>query len=29
MIEASVNFGTGISNAFSNVATFIPKFIIF
>lgn len=29
MTEASVNFGTGISNAFSNVATFIPKFIIF
>jgi Conserved TM helix len=29
MSEASVNFGTGISNAFSNVATFIPKFIVF
>ena len=29
MTEASVNFGTGISNAFSNVATFIPKFIAF
>lgn len=29
MAEASVNFGTGISNAFSNVATFIPKFIVF
>jgi hypothetical protein len=29
MTEASVNFGTGISNAFSNVATFIPKFIVF
>lgn len=29
MTEASVNFGTGISNAFSNVATFVPKFIVF
>jgi Conserved TM helix len=29
MTEASVNFGTGLSNAFSNVATFIPKFIVF
>ena len=29
MTEASVNFGTGLSNAFSNVATFIPKFIAF
>jgi Conserved TM helix len=29
MTEASVNFGTGLSNAWSNVATFIPKFIVF
>jgi len=29
MTEASVNFGTGVSNAWSNVATFIPKFIVF
>jgi hypothetical protein len=29
MTEASVNFGTGISNAWSNVATFVPKFIVF
>jgi hypothetical protein len=29
MPEASVNFGTGISNAWSNVATFVPKFIVF
>jgi len=29
MTEASVNFGTGVSNAWSNVATFIPKFIAF
>jgi hypothetical protein len=28
MTEASVNFGTGVSNAWSNVATFIPKFIM-
>jgi hypothetical protein len=27
--EASVNFGTGVSNAWSNVATFVPKFIVF
>jgi len=29
MTEASVNFGTGVSNAWSNVATFVPKFIVF
>ena len=29
MTEASVNFSTGLSNAFSEVATFIPKFIVF
>src|SRR6516165_6864338 len=29
MSIASVNFSTGLSNAFSEVATFIPKFIIF
>ena len=29
MPEASVNFGTGVSNAWSNVATFVPKFIVF
>ena len=29
MTVASVNFGTGVSNAWSNVATFIPKFIVF
>jgi Conserved TM helix len=29
MTEASVNFGSGVSNAWSNVATFIPKFIVF
>lgn len=29
MTEASINFGTGLSNAWSNVATFIPKFIVF
>ena len=28
MVEA-VDYGTGVSNAFSNVATFVPKFIIF
>jgi Conserved TM helix len=27
--EASVNFGTGVSNAWSNVATFVPKFVVF
>jgi Conserved TM helix len=25
----AINFGTGISNAWSNVATFIPKFVVF
>jgi hypothetical protein len=29
MSTASVNFSTGLSNAFSEVATFIPKFIVF
>ena len=29
MPEASVNFGTGVSNAWSNVATFVPKFAVF
>jgi hypothetical protein len=29
MPEASVNFGTGVSNAWSNVATFVPKFVVF
>jgi len=29
MTVASVNFGTGVSNAWSNVATFVPKFIVF
>ena len=29
MPEASVNFGTGVSNAWSNVATFVPKLIVF
>lgn len=29
MAEASINFGTGVSNAWSNVATFIPKFVVF
>jgi hypothetical protein len=29
MTEASINFGTGISNAWSNVATFVPKFVVF
>jgi hypothetical protein len=29
MPEASVNFGTGVSNAWSNVATFIPKLVVF
>jgi hypothetical protein len=27
--EASVNFGTGVSNAWSNVAAFVPKFVVF
>ena len=27
--EASINFGTGLSNAWSNVATFVPKFVVF
>jgi Flp pilus assembly pilin Flp len=27
--EASINFGTGVSNAWSNVATFVPKFVVF
>ena len=29
MPEASVNFGTGVSNAWSKVATFVPKFVVF
>lgn len=29
MPEASVNFGTGVSKAWSNVATFVPKFVVF
>lgn len=29
MAEASINFGTGVSNAWSNVATFVPKFVVF
>ena len=29
MTEASVNFGAGLSNAWSNVATFVPKFVVF
>ena len=29
MTEASVNFSTGLSNAFSEVATFIPKLVVF
>jgi small-conductance mechanosensitive channel len=29
MPEASVNFGTGVSNAWSNVATFVPKLAAF
>jgi hypothetical protein len=27
--EASVNFGAGVSNAWSNVAAFVPKFAVF
>lgn len=29
MAEASIDFGTGLSNAWSSVATFIPKFVVF
>jgi Mechanosensitive ion channel, conserved TM helix len=29
MPEASINFGTGVSNAWFNVATFVPKFAVF
>lgn len=29
MPEASVNFGAGVSNAWSNVAAFVPKFVVF
>ena len=29
MPQASVNFGTGVSNAWSNVATFVPKLAAF
>jgi hypothetical protein len=29
MPEASVNFGAGVSSAWSNVATFVPKLVIF
>jgi hypothetical protein len=25
----AVNYGTGISSAWSNVATFVPKFVVF
>jgi hypothetical protein len=25
----AINFGTGVSNAWSNVATFVPKFVVF
>jgi hypothetical protein len=26
--ESSVNFGAGVSNAWANVATFVPKFAV-
>jgi Flp pilus assembly pilin Flp len=29
MPEASVNFGSGVTSAWSNVATFVPKFVVF
>ncbi len=29
MPESSVNFGAGVSNAWSNVAAFVPKFAVF
>jgi hypothetical protein len=29
MPEASVNFGAGVSSAWSNVAAFVPKFAVF
>lgn len=29
MPEASINFGSGVSNAWSNVAAFVPKFVVF
>lgn len=29
MPEASINFGAGVSSAWSNVATFVPKFAVF
>ena len=29
MSDASINFGTGLSNAWSNVATFVPKLVVF
>jgi ABC-type polysaccharide/polyol phosphate export permease len=29
MPEASVTFGTGVSNAWSNVATFVPRLLVF
>jgi Conserved TM helix len=29
MPEASINFGAGVSNAWSDVATFVPKFAVF
>jgi hypothetical protein len=27
--QASIDFGTGVSNAWSNVAAFVPKFVVF
>ena len=29
MPESSVNFGAGVSNAWSDVAAFVPKFAVF
>ncbi|MBV9092416.1 MAG: hypothetical protein JO132_00855 [Streptosporangiaceae bacterium] len=29
MPEASINFGTGLTSAWSDVATFVPKFVVF
>jgi hypothetical protein len=29
MPEASINFGTGLTSAWSNVATFVPKLVVF
>ncbi len=28
-MAAAINFGTGVSNAWSSVATFVPKFVVF